>query len=192
MTLEGLARKYKTKKSVIKTVLKWGKRNLKTVEPRRGSTHSVTIKDRSSNQYNKLNSEQKALFREILEKNVADRRMPSNENLDKIKPLKYEDHRVNEKFRKLLLILCNRENEINVTLKSIRRLKQELEIWKKLAKRTKIKSEENSSGNSLRNIIEISDDDTQAAFQLNKRNSDDEIVSSASEKRNKGKQQAED
>ena len=148
------------------------------------------MKSRCLNQYNKLNPKQKALFREILEQNVADRRMPSNETLEKICDIN-ADSRIIEKFRKLLLILCNRENEINMVYSSIRKLKQELEIWKKLAKGTKIKSKENSAENSSRNIVEISDNDTQAASLSRKRNADDKIVSSASKKRDKGKQPAE-
>ncbi len=79
------------------------------------------------NQYNKLNPNQKKLFKDILQS--PNRRMPSNEDLDKIKSLGCGHNRVNEKFRKLLLILCNREDEINMSQNSIHRLKQELKTW---------------------------------------------------------------
>ena len=138
LTSKGLAKKYKTRENVIHSVLKRGMRNLKTVEPRYGSAAAEKMKAKCSNQYIRLNFKQKELFRKILEKNMANRRMPSEDDLNKIKPFKYGDKNVNEKFRKLLLILCNRENELKMQGNSISRLKRELEEWKKLVKSAEI------------------------------------------------------
>ena len=134
LTYKGLAKKYKTSESVVKSVLRWGKKNLKKVEPRVGSATAERMKARCSNQYNELSSKQKELFREILEENVADRRMPSDTMLEEIKDTDTHYHVIN-KFRRFLLILCNRENEIEMQHSSINRLKQELEEWKKLVKK---------------------------------------------------------
>ncbi len=136
LTIKGLAKKYKTKESIIKTIFKWGKQNVKEIKLRKGSANKEAVKSRCLNQYNELNPKQKALFREILEQNVADRRMPSNETLKKICDIDATS-RIIEKFRKLLLILCNREDEINMTPHSISRLKQELKTWIKLAQQEK-------------------------------------------------------
>ena len=108
--------------------------NLKKVEPRVGSATAERMKARCSNQYNELSSKQKGLFREILEENVADRRMPSDTMLEEIKDTDTHSYVIN-KFRRFLLILCNRENEIEMQRSSIYRLKQELEEWKKLVKK---------------------------------------------------------
>ncbi len=134
LTYKGLAKKYKTSRSVVCSVLTWGKKNLKTVKPRVGSATAERMKATCSNQYNELNSKQKELFREILEENVADRRMPSDTMLEEIKDTDTHYHVIN-KFRKFLLILCNRENEIEMHHDSINKLKRELEEWKKLVKK---------------------------------------------------------
>ncbi len=96
------------------------------------SSTAIYLK-RNVDQYNKLSPDQKKMFKNILDSDI--RIMPSNEDLDKIKPLKYGNNRLNEKFRKLLLVLCNREDEIKTTRTTINQLKQQLDIWKKLAKK---------------------------------------------------------
>ena len=156
LTDKGLAKKYQTNVNTIKTIRAWGGRQLK-INPKhtfKNSYKSVYFSNISLakqhlkylgyqesvinemilfvNQYNKLTPDQKNLFKTISEQNVADRRMPSDEELDEIKPIRYGDDKVNEKFRKLLLILCNKKNEIRMDVKSINRLERGLGIWIKL------------------------------------------------------------
>jgi len=151
LTLNGIAKKYKIR--TIKSILDGRYKGL--IQRRRAKSNSykyidiskvtkkriqseygyaptcATILKRCLNQYNKLNLDQKKLFKSILDSDI--RKMPSDEYLDEIKSLKYGDNRANEKFRKLLLILCNREDEVKMIRSSINRLKQQLEVWKKLA-----------------------------------------------------------
>lgn len=159
LTEKGLAKKHQTDVSAIIKVRIWGKRRLRmnSKRPSQNSYKSVDFSNISLakqqleylgygepmvremisfvNQYNKLNSDQKNLFKTISGQNVADRRMPSDEELDEIKPIRYGDDKVNEKFRKLLLILCNKKNEIKMASRSINRLERELGIWKDLAQK---------------------------------------------------------
>ena len=158
LTMEGLAKKYETTSRVINNIIRWGKRKNLEIESRRASKggdkrvnlasaetsimhlqelnyKEDTVKKLKStlNQYNKLNSKQKLLFKEILNSEI--RKMPSNEYVDSIKTNESGYDNVNKKFRNLLLILCNRKEEINMRgQKSINRLEKELEIWKRLAK----------------------------------------------------------
>ena len=173
LTNEGLAEKYKTTKEVIYIIIKWGRRNNLEVKSRQAvhgfdkriniasaetSTERLkkfgykksTVKtlEATLNQYNQLNLEQKLLFKELLNSKI--RKMPSDEYVDSIKTIESGYNNVNKKFRNLLLVLCNREDEINMRRQSsINRLKKELEIWTRLAKleeREKTKQEKHNKG----------------------------------------------
>jgi len=154
LTYGGLAQKYKVKSKTVRTILL--RRNSDQIYRRHAKRNSykyMSLKSANAvkrlqnnlgyqqctaktfktcvDQWYKLNLDQKKLFKNILNSDI--RKMPSDEELDEIKSLKYVNNTVNEKFRKLLLILCNREDEIKITPNSIRRLKQQLGVWEKLA-----------------------------------------------------------
>ena len=158
LTYDGIAKKCKTKRMIVGSVAikKNGYRTFrriaksksykfvdlkKTTDKRLqenfGYKQSTAKRLKSySNHYDQLNGNQKNLFKQILK--AKRRKMPSNKDLNSIRTHHCKDTRVEKKFRKLLLILCNRENEINMTPHSISRLKQELEIWTSRAKREKM------------------------------------------------------